>query len=204
MLQNKLTLMFHEVDESIFDIDLEKYILTFDDGLYTQYKLIDRLCELNTTKIFFISSNIICDENVKQSEENITCHEAHQLHFRHGVNFNYMKWSDVKDIDQRDQCYVGCHSHYHRHYQDRIPIKDYINDTKLMIQEFNKQLGYIPTKFCFPYNFNCCGYKEYLQAKGFTDFYADERLCGMDELTRFRLKMDRLELEDERWVKLNN
>lgn len=73
MLQNKITLMFHEVDESIFDIDLEKYILTFDDGLYTQYKLIDRLCELNTTKIFFISSNIICDENVKQSEENITC-----------------------------------------------------------------------------------------------------------------------------------
>ena len=34
----KPVLMLHEFKEEFLDLPLENYILTFDDGLYTQYK----------------------------------------------------------------------------------------------------------------------------------------------------------------------
>ena len=52
----KPVLMIHEVDESIFNKPLEDFVLTFDDGLYSQYKFIEAIDAIDTDKIFFIST----------------------------------------------------------------------------------------------------------------------------------------------------
>ena len=77
----KPILMIHEFKEEFFDLPLEEYILTFDDGLYTQYVFLEELKNIKTKKYFFISSDIVCPENIEQNDEYITCNEAHKKAF---------------------------------------------------------------------------------------------------------------------------
>ena len=63
----KPVLMIHEITEKLFDLNLEDYTLTFDDGLYSQYYHYDKFKSINTDKIFFISSNILC-EGIQSTE----------------------------------------------------------------------------------------------------------------------------------------
>ena len=60
----KPVLMIHEFSEFMLSLPLEDYILTFDDGLYTQYIHFDKIRELNTDKIFFISTGIVAHEDL--------------------------------------------------------------------------------------------------------------------------------------------
>ena len=50
--------MIHEFKEEFLNLPLENYTLTFDDGLYTQYKFFNEIKKIKTNKFFFISSNI--------------------------------------------------------------------------------------------------------------------------------------------------
>ena len=45
-----------------------------------------------------------------------------------------------------------------------------------MMFDFIKNLGYVPRKFCFPYNYQTPLYKEILSLKGFKSFYGNERI----------------------------
>ena len=108
----KPVLMIHEFEEKFLDLPLEKYILTFDDGLYSQYRFLEELKKIKTEKYFFISSNIICPENQKQNDESICCEKAHIKAFNKNY-INYMKWSQIKEIDKVDNCFIGCHGHSH-------------------------------------------------------------------------------------------
>ena len=62
----KPILIIHEFEERFFDLPLDQYILTFDDGLYTQYVFLEELKKIKTKKYFFISSGIVCPENIEQ------------------------------------------------------------------------------------------------------------------------------------------
>mgnify|MGYP003624207817 FL=1 len=170
----KPVLMIHEFKEEYFDIPLDKYILTFDDGLYTQYKFIDELKKINTEKIFFISSNIICPEDKDQDDNFIKCIDAHKKAFNNDFT-NYMKWSQIKKIDSLDNCFIGCHSHFHQ-LKTASCVECIILDNRLMMFDFIKNLGYVPRKFCFPYNYQTPLYKEILSLKGFKSFYGNERI----------------------------
>jgi hypothetical protein len=63
----KPILMIHEIRDWMFDLPLHNYVLTFDDGLYSQYYFLDKFKTIDTEKIFFISTGILCDENEIQS-----------------------------------------------------------------------------------------------------------------------------------------
>ena len=170
----KPILMIHEFKEEFLDLPLRDYILTFDDGLYTQYLFLDKLLELDTDKYFFISSGIICPENVEQDNNFITCYNAHKKAFNNDFT-NYMKWSQIEKIKNSKKCYIGCHSHYHKlKTADCKPC--IINDNKLMIASFLNNLKYIPDNFCFPYNYETPIYKRILEYKGFKNFYGKERI----------------------------
>ena len=166
----KPVLMIHEVAEWMFDLPLQNYILTFDDGLYTQYKHLDKLKKINTRKIFFISTNIVADEHVNQSDDVIKCDEAHKLYFENNDTSHYMKWSQIQTISTACQCEIGGHSHNH----ERDPGFNIIADTKLMKQTFNKH-NLNPSTFCFPYNDESYIYKQILEKHGFTEFFGKSR-----------------------------
>lgn len=166
--------MIHEFREEFLDLPLQDYVLTYDDGLYTQY-MYDHL--IDATKIYFVSTNIICQET--QTEELISCRIAHERAFR-GDKSAYMNLQQIETLLERGN-YVGGHSHYHKHLKSFSSLAEKVNhikqDTELMLEWFEKNLHYQPTKFCFPYNDDMNGmYPALLKKYGFTEFYGNERI----------------------------
>jgi hypothetical protein len=173
----KPVLMIHEIDERVFSLPLEKYILTFDDGLYSQFYYFDRFKSIPTEKIYFISSGIICDG--VQSTDFPTCREAHQKAFV-GNTEDYMTVAQIKELMADPLVTIGGHSHTHNRlgsYTKLVErIKHIKDDTELMLEWFKANLGVTPTKFCFPYNDDYQGiYQSLLKIYGFTGFYGRER-----------------------------
>lgn len=175
----KPVLMIHEITDQLFDRNLEDYILTFDDGLYSQYYHYDKFKNINTQKIFFISSDIICSS--AQSTDFPTCQIAHQK-AANGNKEDYMTVNQIKELMKDPQVSIGGHSHYHKSLSTMKSIdivKHLIADTKLMVQWFNKELEFRPTKFCFPYNNDHNSmYPGVLRNFGFTEFYGKERIAA--------------------------
>jgi len=173
----KPVLMIHEVREEFFNLPLENYILTFDDGLYSQYYYYPRFKEIPTEKIYFISSGIVCEET--QSTEFPACHIAHKKAF--AGNFeDYMTLDQIKELMKDPWVTIGAHSHTHKNLKEIGKITHramhVVDDTKLMMNWFKEKLNFSPTKFCFPYNDENDGlYVPVLKAVGFTDFYGKER-----------------------------
>tara|TARA_R110000744_G_scaffold88570_1_gene172646 strand:- start:772 stop:1302 length:531 start_codon:yes stop_codon:yes gene_type:complete len=174
----KPILIIHEFEERFFDLPLDQYTLTFDDGLYTQYVFLEELKNIKTKKYFFISSGIVCPENIEQNGEYIICNEAHKKAFN-GDYTNYMKWSQIKEIDESDDCYIGCHSHFHN-IKTADCVECMIPDNRYMLHDFKQKLGYIPDIFCFPYNYETPLYREILNKKGFKNFYGKDRVDIFD------------------------
>ena len=173
----KPVLMIHEMNDDILSLPLENYVLTFDDGLYSQYYYYDKIKHINTEKIFFISSGIICDSI--QSQSFLHCADAHEK-ASNGNKEDYMTVAQIKELMQDPMVTIGGHSHSHTDLNS-IPklidkIKHIVEDTKLMMRWFETTLGFVPTTFCFPHNNNLEGlYKSLLVPYGFTKFYGAER-----------------------------
>ena len=171
--------MIHEIKEEYFDLPLEDYILTFDDGLYSQYYYLAEFEKIKTEKIFFISTKIICKGF--QSNETPPCYEAHRKFFEEGKTEDYMTLDQLLEIKSKSYCEIGAHGHGHldfRNSEDNIVNKliRLKRDTEDMQAAFSKDLKIRPTKFCFPYNLEVFGHRRMLKNFGYTDFYGSERI----------------------------
>lgn len=159
----KNIIMFHEINENIISIiqeNLEEFktsILTFDDGLYSQYYYFEKINELlpNNLKIFYISTNIINETN--DFILNISCEEAHELYFNENNKKAYMNLKQIKFLKNQKNCYIGGHGHNHLHakLQSNLKLKkfysDWIEDFKCMQQWFyNNKIDL--DFYCTPYN----------------------------------------------------
>lgn len=173
----KKILMIHEWKDSYKELPLEDYILTFDDGLHSQYSALEYLKTLNTPKIFFISSGIVCPEYQYQSTEFITSSEAHKKAFEFNPQ-NFMTWEQILEIHNTENCEIGGHSHSHKHLNKIEKLKDKViffkEDTDLMIKKFNLYNIKIE-KYCLPYNYNNGINVAFLNRYGF-EIYGDERI----------------------------
>lgn len=167
----KPILMIHEVAEWMFDLPLHEYVLTFDDGLYTQYTHFDKIRDIDTDKIFFISTGIVATEQTRQSDAFIQCHAAHGKLFDDGDLSHYMTWPQIQEIAREPRCEIGAHSHMHIKHTGFNSI----HDTKLMMKHFNDN-NLTPTSFCFPYNDDNPVYKCLLERYGFKKFYGGNRI----------------------------
>jgi uncharacterized protein YdeI (BOF family) len=174
----KPVLMIHEIHDRVFELPLEDYVLTFDDGLYSQYYYFDRFKHIPTEKIFFISTGIICDG--PQSTEFPTSVIAHEKAFN-GNKEDFMTVAQIKELIKDPWVSIGGHSHSHKRLDniDKITgrIKHIFDDTQMMNNWFKANLGFVPTKFCYPYNNDHEGmYKGLLKTLGYIDFYGKERV----------------------------
>ena len=171
-------LMIHECDDRFLELDLSNYLLTFDDGLYTQYNFYKKIKHLPNKKIFFISTNIIC--NGTQSTEYISCRDAHQKAFD-GNNENYMTIDQIRTLMKDPLVEIGGHSHSHtrlKNFNSLLEKVEYIKqDTSTMLEWFLENLNLVPKSFCFPYNDSLDGfYKGLVEREGITTFYGKERI----------------------------
>jgi hypothetical protein len=174
----KPVLMIHEVFDDIFKLDLQNYLLTFDDALYSQFYHYSKISKIQTNKIFFVSTNILSES--RQSNNFVSCTEAHKKAFD-GNKEDYMNIEQIKFLMNEHDVEIGAHSHNHRRLSKFKSLKDKIDhikkDTELMLDWFKQNLNYTPKKFCFPYNEDLDGiYKLLLKKYGFEQFYGNEML----------------------------
>ena len=171
--------MIHEIRPWMFELDCSDFdIITFDDGLYSQYVHYKEFLKFNKPLIFFISSGIVCDEEVEQSMEFPTCSDAHKSFFVNKNRHDYMKWSQIKELSLVDGCSIGGHSHLHnrlRHMKIRPMYDILLQDTTEMMAEFHKHDVDI-FSFCFPYNEEYMFYRSILGEVGITNFFGGDRL----------------------------
>lgn len=176
---HKKVLMIHEVRPWMFELPLSDYVLTFDDGLYSQFYFLNHFLKVDTIKYFFISTNIICPENIQQSLEFPDCRSAHEDFFRKGNPEHYMKWSQIKKISKSPNCIIGGHSHFHGSYSGmgiKEVYQELIKDSELMLRKFAEQ-NLIIEDFCLPYNKEQFVYREILLKLGIKKIFGDERIA---------------------------
>lgn len=161
-------------------------LLTFDDGLYSQYLFRNNIN--NKNRIYFICPSLLCTS--QPSDLFITCFDAMSNHFFNNDNSAYMTIDNVKQLI--DEGYtIGAHSYYHANlkYKSKKIHKYKLsysllcnnnlqyaeNDTELLVNWFINNIGYVPIDYCFPFNQATEELKQLLISYGFKHFYGRER-----------------------------
>lgn len=189
-LKNKC-LGIHELNNTVIDLINNSYdeniLLTFDDGIYSQFKYKDRI--KNRNRIYFICPNLINTKLVNY--EDVTTYVAMSRHFYDNSNEYYMKLEHIKTLI--DESYsIGAHSFYHENIKYKLKRKlnhknidiskslltikdeDYVKkDTELMLEWFNKNLNIKPTSYCYPFNTKTDTLELILKTYEFTEFFDD-------------------------------
>jgi peptidoglycan/xylan/chitin deacetylase (PgdA/CDA1 family) len=155
-MSSKPVLMIHNIDNSIFDLPLKDYVLTFDDGTHDHYDSFLKFQQIDTRKIYFIIANRIGTEG-------------------------YLTIDKIKEMMEDPQVTIGAHSYNHTNLNSLPKLFDQIfhiqKDTELMIEWFTINLKFCPNVFCFPYNNDLRGmYTALIKKYGFTELYGHERI----------------------------
>lgn len=164
--------------EEFLTLPLQDYILTFDDGLYSQWCFLDELSAIDTPKYFFISTKYISGG---VQSLNFPCSEHAHEKARCGIYEDFMTVDQIKQVICTPGCEVGGHGHAHIRLRDIPKLTDkmriLMDDTKQMKEEFLSRFGFTPSTFCFPYNDSVDGlYPGILRRMGFTTFFGSERI----------------------------
>jgi len=137
-------------------------ILTFDDGLYSNWWYFKKLNNIfNGPKIFLVNADIVLSANELKEHKlkvDIECTEAHENYFRNNDASAYMQMIHLKAISQYQNCFIGWHTNNHTDLtfpDENISLKDKIIFFKEDIQkakEFFETLELPLKHFQFPYN----------------------------------------------------
>lgn len=177
-MSSKPVLMIHQISEEMFDLPLQDYVLTFDDGLYGHYYFFEQFKQIPTEKIYFISTAFIC--NGRQSTAFPDSRIAQSKAMR-GDMEDFLTVDQIKEMMQDPLVSIGGHGHEHVHLDSLRTLNDVVksvySDIPAMLEWFKTNLDFTPTKYCYPYNNNVNGvYTSMLKKFGLTEFYGDERI----------------------------
>jgi peptidoglycan/xylan/chitin deacetylase (PgdA/CDA1 family) len=155
-MSSKPVLMIHGINDSIFDLPLNDYVLTFDDGTHDHYDSFLKFQQINTRKIYFIIADRIGTKG-------------------------YLTVDEIKEMMADPQVTIGAHSYNHTNLNSLPKLFDQVfhiqKDTELMIDWFATNLNFCPNVFCFPYNNDLRGmYTVLIKKYGFTELYGHERI----------------------------
>lgn len=145
----------HEVFPSYYEyLKNTDGILTFDDGLYSQYMFLKQNPEVCKRSIVFISTNIIRDEAYDPITAVVLCDEAHMLHDRIVSDDRaYMSVAEIKELRDLGVT-IGYHGHNHiflgklKPSQKALAIKNEVIESV----KFNDEHKIFSNIFCSPYN----------------------------------------------------
>lgn len=166
-------LELHEIKKEFLNKNLyDKFdIITFDDGLYSQFYYKDFFISLNKPLIWFISSGIINDTNTFTFK---TCLQAHNDFFVNGDSSAYMSINQIELLSNYGE--IGWHMHFHPCLQKFSNIRQ----MQIILDEMKLGLPFIKKfnckKFCFPYNYKNNFLLYNLKKHNFNQFFANERI----------------------------
>ena len=111
-------LMIHDWRREYFDLDLDRYRLTFDDGLFSQYYYYPFLKNHPDELTFFITTSFIKPGKARSryDGEHLTYLKSKKYSYRTFVEHrfdHFMTLAEIQDMAARDNVRIGVHSHFH-------------------------------------------------------------------------------------------
>ena len=107
-------------------------------------------------------------------------------------NRGYMTWNQIKEIDNESFAIIGHHSHSHEYLIDKSN-QDFIKDIETANQIFNKEIGYVPNLFSYPFG----EYSEFMRqyiSKNFT--YAFGQHSGVIDINKEKFELPRFPINE--------
>jgi hypothetical protein len=237
-------LMIHDVREDYFQLNLNSYRLTFDDGLFSQYYYYPLVEHHPHELYYFIVTSLIRPGKARGMFNGtyIPYLKSAQYMYRmlsEGYYDHLMKVEEIQDLCARPNVRIGVHSHHHdviltrQHPRKRKPLSqwklyrfhncadiakedfsirsrlafqgfdchdgslrersetewvDYIKrDTEMCTQWVERNLGFKPDMYCFPFNEYNAKLLSILKGFGFTRFFAarsgeSPEVCGRTDI----------------------
>ena len=110
--------MIHDLRREYFDLSLDQYRLTFDDGLFSQYYYFPLLKKHPVELTFFITTSFIKPGKVRPmfAGEYISHLKTKKYAYRtfvEGRFDHFMTLEEIQAISARPNVRIGVHSHFH-------------------------------------------------------------------------------------------
>ena len=111
-------LMIHDIRKEYFDLDLNSYRLTFDDGLYSQYYYFPLFKNHPDRLNYFITTSFIKPAKARKMYAGrpiayLKTKKYMQRAFVEGQRDHFMTVEEIQIISQYPNVRIGVHSHFH-------------------------------------------------------------------------------------------
>ena len=118
------TLMIHDIRKEYFDLNLDQYRLTFDDGLFSQYYYFPLLKNQPGKLTYFITTSFIKPGKARSmfNGEYISYLKSKKYSYRtfiEGKFDHFMTLEELQKLSDQPNVRIGVHSHLH----DVIPTR---------------------------------------------------------------------------------
>ena len=105
----------------------------------------------------------------------------------------YMTWEQIKEVESNNFAYIGHHSHTHKYLID-VNNEDFILDIETANKIFEKELGYIPSLFSYPFGEYSKFMKDYI-SQNFK--YAFGQHSGVIDLNKDKFELPRFPINEK-------
>ena len=117
-------LMIHDIRKEYFDLNLDQYRLTFDDGLFSQYYYFPLLKNQPGKLTYFITTSFIKSGKAKSmfNGKYISYLKSKKYSYRtfiEGKFDHFMTLEEIQKLSEQSNVQIGVHSHLH----DVIPTR---------------------------------------------------------------------------------
>jgi peptidoglycan/xylan/chitin deacetylase (PgdA/CDA1 family) len=129
-------LSVHNIKEAYFDLDLENFRLTFDDGLYSQFYYFPLLKKSGSEMIFFIITSFAKPGKVRKMFDGEPYAYVKSSKYMHDALIkddfgHFMTLEEIRTLSGHKQVLIGAHSHFHDGIIENIPPKKPSSQWKL-------------------------------------------------------------------------
>ena len=105
----------------------------------------------------------------------------------------YMNWSQIKEVEKEDFAFIGNHSHTHE-YLIEFTYNDFKKDINKSIEIFNKELGYNPIYFSYPFGEYSLEHEIFIEEKF---KFAFGQHSGVIDLNKNRYSLPRFPINEK-------
>ncbi len=128
--------MIHDMRKAYFDLSLDQYRLTFDDGLFSQYYYFPLYRDHPETLIFFIATAFIQPGGARRmfDGDDIAYLKSKKYMYRSLIEKkldHFMTFEEIRKLAAQPNVEIGVHSHWHdvvptdTHSRKRKPLSEW-------------------------------------------------------------------------------
>ena len=112
------TLMIHDVGKEYFDLNLDQYLLTFDDGLFSQYYYYPVLGDNKSKRLYFITTSFIKPGKIRNMFNGQHIPRLKSKTYMYatlikGEYDHFMTVEELQALSSFKNVIIGAHSHFH-------------------------------------------------------------------------------------------